>query len=59
MNRHQQEVQANKEHNATKDYSHITNPYLLDKLDAGLIKYEPENWELYQLDPMDENGGRK
>jgi hypothetical protein len=58
MNKFQKMVAENKAYNATKDYSHITNEYLLSKLNAGLIKYEPSLWAEAQLDPMEENGSR-
>lgn len=38
------EIEANKEWNGERDYSHITDQYFLDKLKKGLIKYDPSEW---------------
>lgn len=38
------EIEQNKEWNRDHDYSHITDPYFLDKLDKGFIKYDPTEW---------------
>lgn len=33
----------------------ITDTYFRQKLESGLIKYEPDLWEEAQLAPIDEN----
>jgi hypothetical protein len=47
-------IQDNINHNEKQDYSHIKDPYFKDKLDKGLIKYEPTEW--VELSPFDERG---
>lgn len=48
-------IQENIRHNSTKNFDHIEDPYLKDKLDSGLIKYEPEEWSaLIELSEKDE-----
>lgn len=44
---------------STQDFSHIKDDYFREKLEKGLIPYEPKEWAINQLDPMEENGGRK
>jgi hypothetical protein len=46
-------IKENIRHNRSFDYSHITDPYMKEKLDKGLIKYEPDEWT--EITPVDEN----
>lgn len=46
-------IEENIRHNLSVDYSHIKDHYFKDKLDKGLIKYEPENWT--ELPAIEEN----
>jgi lipopolysaccharide assembly outer membrane protein LptD (OstA) len=42
--RRKEVIEKNKEWNSQQDYSHITDPYFLEKLNNGLIKYDPTEW---------------
>jgi hypothetical protein len=45
--------------NSTKqDFSHIKDSYFREKLEKGLIPYEPKLWAESQLEPMEENKTR-
>jgi hypothetical protein len=39
--------------NSTKNFPRIKDSYFLDKLNSGLIKYEPSDWVV--LSDMEEN----
>ena len=40
------------------DFSHIKDSYFREKLEKGLIPYEPKVWAESQLEPMEENKTR-
>lgn len=37
-----------------KDFSHIKDSYFREKLEKGLIPYEPKEWAINQMDAMEE-----
>lgn len=47
-------------YNSYRDFSHIKDSYLRQKLEHGYIQYEPELWAISQLEPREERalGGR-
>lgn len=45
-------IKANIHHNQGQNYDHIKDPYFKEKLDKGLIKYDPSEWT--ELTPFEE-----
>lgn len=42
----------------SSQFSHIKDDYFREKLEKGLIPYEPKEWAINQMESMEENKTR-